>query len=235
MLELRNVTTAYDQIVALKAVSLEVKASEVTCLLGANGAGKSTLINTISGLLKPKSGELSFEGRAITGMRASRIAGLGIVQVPEGRGIFQQMTVHENLLMGAHLRKDSAGVQRDVERHFERFPRLAERRNQKAGVMSGGEQQMLAIARALMAQPRLLLLDEPSMGLAPLMVEDVFRAVREIAAEDVTILLVEQNARLALEISDRAYVLQNGEIALSGSARELMESDTIKDAYLGAA
>lgn len=235
MLELKNVTTAYDQIVALKSVSLAVPDGKVTCLLGANGAGKSTLINTISGLLKPKAGEVLFEGRNIAGTKASKIAGLGIVQVPEGRGIFQQMTVEENLLMGGHLRADSRGVQRDVQRYFERFPRLAERRTQKAGVMSGGEQQMLAIARALMAKPRLLLLDEPSMGLAPIMVQDVFKAIREIASDNVTILLVEQNARLALEISDRAYVLQNGEIAVSGTARELMESDTIKDAYLGAA
>lgn len=233
MLVVNDVVTAYGHIVALKGVSLEVKAGEVVCLLGANGAGKSTLINTVSGILRPRSGRITFEGRDITTTKASRIARLGVTEVPEGRGIFGQMTVHENLLMGAHLRSDS-DVKRDLESMYERFPVLAERRGNRANVMSGGEQQMLALARALMARPKLLLLDEPSMGLAPLMVASVFDTVRQIAASGVTILLVEQNARIALEISDRAYVLENGEMAMSGLARDLMESDLVKEAYLGA-
>jgi branched-chain amino acid transport system ATP-binding protein len=232
MLVVKDVVTAYGQIVALKGVSLEVKAGEVVCLLGANGAGKSTLINTVSGILRPRSGRVTFDGRDITGVKASRIAGMGVVEVPEGRGIFAHMTVHENLLMGAHLRSD-AQVKSDLDSMYRRFPVLEKRRANRAGVMSGGEQQMLALARALMARPKLLLLDEPSMGLAPLMVASVFETVREIAATGMTILLVEQNARLALEISDRAYVLENGEMAMSGVARDLMQSDVVKEAYLG--
>jgi len=235
MLTVENIVTAYDQIVALKGVSIHIQEGEVLCLLGANGAGKSTLINTISGLLRPRSGAVRFEGRDITGMKASRIAGLGIAQVPEGRGIFAHMTVEENLQMGAHLRSDASGIRADMEDSYERFPVLAKRRNQKAGVLSGGEQQMLAIARAMMSKPRLLLLDEPSMGLAPLMVSFVFESISSIAGTGVTILLVEQNARLALEVASRAYVLQNGEIAMEGKSSELMQSDLIKDAYLGVA
>ena len=233
MLSISDVVTAYGQIVALKGISLDVREGEVICLLGANGAGKSTLINTISGILKPRSGSVKFLGAEITGTKASRIAGLGIAQVPEGRGIFAQMSVQENLLMGAHLRADAAGVRADVDAAYARFPVLAERREQLAGVLSGGEQQMLALARALMSRPKLLLLDEPSMGLAPLMVERVFENVKRIAADGVTILLVEQNARMALAIADRAYVLQNGEMAMSGLADELINSETIQDAYLG--
>jgi branched-chain amino acid transport system ATP-binding protein len=233
MLVVEDVVTAYGQIVALKGVSLHVDAGEVVCLLGANGAGKSTLINTVSGILRPRSGRVLFDGRDITGLKTSRVAGMGMTEVPEGRGIFAQMSVQENLLMGAHLRRDRAEVERDVQAMYARFPVLAERRRNKAGVLSGGEQQMLALARALMARPRLLLLDEPSMGLAPLMVNAVFENIRQIAASGMTILLVEQNARLALEISDRAYVLENGEMAMSGPARELMQSDMVKEAYLG--
>ena len=235
MLVVEEVVTAYGQIVALKGVSLEVHEGDVVCLLGANGAGKSTLINTISGILRPRSGRVVFQGENVVGLKASRITGRGIVQVPEGRGIFTQMTVHENLLMGAHLRRDTAGVQSDIDAAYARFPVLAERRAQKAGVLSGGEQQMLALERALLSQPKLLLLDEPSMGLSPIMVEKVFDNIRQIAATGVTILLVEQNARLALEISNRAYVLQNGEMTMSGSASELLQSDLVQDAYLGAA
>ena len=235
MLVVEDVVTAYGQIVALKGVSLEVHEGDVVCLLGANGAGKSTLINTISGILRPRSGRVVFQGENVVGLKASRITGRGIVQVPEGRGIFTQMTVHENLLMGAHLRRDSAGVQSDIDAAYARFTVLAERRAQKAGVLSGGEQQMLALERALLSQPKLLLLDEPSMGLSPIMVEKVFDNIRQIAATGVTILLVEQNARLALEISNRAYVLQNGEMTMSGSASELLQSDLVQDAYLGAA
>ena len=235
MLVVEEVVTAYGQIVALKGVSLEVHEGDVVCLLGANGAGKSTLINTISGILRPRVGRVVFQGENVVDLKASRITGRGIVQVPEGRGIFTQMTVHENLLMGAHLRRDTAKVQSDIEAAYARFPVLAERRTQKAGVLSGVEQQMLALERALLSQPKLLLLDEPSMGLSPIMVEKVFNNIRQIAATGVTILLVEQNAHLALEISNRAYVLQNGEITMSGSASELLQSDLVQDAYLGAA
>jgi branched-chain amino acid transport system ATP-binding protein len=235
MLAVDDVVTAYGQIVALKGASLAVETGEVVCLLGANGAGKSTLINTISGILRPRSGGVRFEGRDLVGLKASQIAGLGIAQVPEGRGIFAHMTVYENLLMGAHLRRDAGAIHADVEAAYARFPVLAKRKFQKAGVLSGGEQQMLALARALMSKPKLLLLDEPSMGLAPIMVEFVFETIREIAATGMTILLVEQNARLALEISNRAYVLQNGEMAMSGPAEELMRSELVQEAYLGAA
>lgn len=235
MLLVEDVVTAYGQIVALKGVSLEVHEGDVVCLLGANGAGKSTLINTISGILRPRSGRVMFQGENIVELKASRITGRGIVQVPEGRGIFTQMTVHENLLMGANLRRDTARVDSDIDAAYARFPVLAERRAQKAGVLSGGEQQMLALERALLSQPKLLLLDEPSMGLSPIMVEKVFANIRQIAATGVTILLVEQNAQLALEISNRAYVLQNGEMTMSGSASDLLQSDLVQDAYLGAA
>jgi len=235
MLAVEDVVTAYGQIVALKGVSLEVNEGDVVCLLGANGAGKTTLISTISGILRPRSGRVRFQGQDVTGLKASRITGMGIVQVPEGRGIFTQMSVHENLLMGAHLRNDAAAVQSEIEAAYARFPVLAERRAQKAGVLSGGEQQMLALERALLSRPKLLLLDEPSMGLSPIMVEKVFDTIRQIAQRGVTILLVEQNARLALEISNRAYVLANGEMAMSGSASELLKSDLVQEAYLGAA
>lgn len=235
MLTVAEVVTAYDQIVALKGVSLTVNVGDVVCLLGANGAGKSTLINTISGILRPRSGHVTFEGKDIIGMKASKIASMGIAQVPEGRGIFTQMTVYENLLMGAHLRKDSTHIHMDVDAAYERFPVLATRRREKAGVLSGGEQQMLSLARALMSQPKLLLLDEPSMGLAPMMVEFVFENIKEIAKTGVTVLLVEQNIKVALQLANRGYVLQNGEIVMSGNASELMSSDLIRDAYLGVA
>ncbi|MDB6000739.1 MAG: transporter related protein [Rhizobacter sp.] len=235
MLVVEDVVTAYGQIVALKGASLKVDAGDVVCLLGANGAGKSTLINTISGILRPRSGRVVFEGRDVVGVKASKIAGLGIAQVPEGRGIFAQMTVYENLLMGAHLRGNSKVVHADVDAAYTRFPVLADRKHQKAGVLSGGEQQMLALARALMSRPKLLLLDEPSMGLAPIMVEFVFETIKQIAASGMTILLVEQNARLALDISNRAYVLQNGEMAMSGPAEELKQSELVQEAYLGTA
>ena len=235
MLIVEDLVTAYGQIVALKGVSLEVNEGDVVCLLGANGAGKSTLINTISGILRPRSGRVLFRGVDLTGIKASRITGQGIVQVPEGRGIFAQMSVHENLLMGAHLRRDTAAVKVEIDAAYARFPVLAERRAHMAGVLSGGEQQMLALERALLSRPKLLLLDEPSMGLSPLMVERVFETIRQIAQRGVTILLVEQNARLALQISNRAYVLANGEMAMSGSAAELLQSDLVQEAYLGAA
>jgi len=234
MLNVEDIVTAYGQIVALKGVSLAIEEGDIVCLLGANGAGKSTLINTISGILRPRSGRVLFNGADITRFPASRVVTQGIIQVPEGRGIFAQMSVFENLLMGAHHRKGAASASTDVAAAYERFPVLAERRNQKAGVLSGGEQQMLALARALMAHPKLLLLDEPSMGLAPIMVDQVFDNIRDIAASGVTILLVEQNARLALEVSNRAYVLQNGEMVTSGSSQDLMQSELVQEAYLGA-
>jgi branched-chain amino acid transport system ATP-binding protein len=234
MLNVKEVVTSYGQIVALKGITLEVHEGDVVCLLGANGAGKTTLINTISGIFRPRSGCVHFKGQNITGLKASKITSLGIVQVPEGRGIFSQMSVHENLLMGAHLRSDVDVVQSEIEAAYARFPVLADRRAQKAGVLSGGEQQMLALERALISRPKLLLLDEPSMGLSPLMVEKVFETIRQIGQRGVTILLVEQNARLALEISNRAYVLSNGEMAMSGSASELLKSDLVQEAYLGA-
>ena len=227
MLAVEDLITAYGQIVALRGVSLEVDEGDVVCLLGANGAGKSTLINTISGILRPRSGRVMFKGESMVGLKASKVAGRGIVQVPEGRGIFTQMTVHENLQMGAHLRSDAGGVQSDIDAAYERFPLLAQRRDQKAGVLSGGEQQMLALARALLSRPKLLLLDEPSMGLSPIMVEKVFENIRQIAATGVTI--------LPLEISNRAYVLQNGEMAMSGPAQDLIQSELVQEAYLGAA
>ena len=235
LLTLRGVNKSFGAVQVLQSVDFDAYAGQVTALVGDNGAGKSTLINTISGILRPRSGRVMFKGESMVGLKASKVAGRGIVQVPEGRGIFTQMTVHENLQMGAHLRSDAGGVQSDIDAAYERFPLLAQRRDQKAGVLSGGEQQMLALARALLSRPKLLLLDEPSMGLSPIMVEKVFENIRQIAATGVTILLVEQNARLALEISNRAYVLQNGEMAMSGPAQDLMQSELVQEAYLGAA
>lgn len=234
MLNVENVVTAYGQIVALKGVSMSIEQGDIVCLLGANGAGKSTLINTISGILRARTGRVMFNDVDITRLAPSKIVSAGIIQVPEGRGIFAQMSVYENLLMGAHHLKGSALTSDDVDAAYKRFPVLAKRRHQKAGVLSGGEQQMLALARALMAHPKLLLLDEPSMGLAPLMVDQVFSQIQTISATGVTILLVEQNARLALEVSNQAYVLQNGELVASGSSQELMQSELVQEAYLGA-
>ncbi len=209
LLSIENLQTNYGAILALKGVSFQVQAGTTVTLIGANGAGKSTTLNTISGLLKPAGGRVVFDGVDITGWRADRVTGAGLVQVPEGREVLVPLTVAENLELGAYTRRDK-GVQADMKRIFERFPRLAERRDQQAGSLSGGEQQMLAIGRALMARPKLLMLDEPSMGLAPVLVRDVFDIIAEIQAEGVTILLVEQNAKKALRAADYAYVLENG-------------------------
>jgi len=217
----------------LKGVSLEINPGEIVTLIGANGAGKSTLLKTISGLLKPKNGEIVFEDEHVSGKVPQLIVKRGISQVPEGRRVFANMSVEENLELGAYLRKDKNGIREDFERVYSLFPRLQERRKQQSGTLSGGEQQMLAMGRALMARPRLLLLDEPSMGLAPLLVKTIFRIIEEINQSGTTILLVEQNANMALSVADRAYVIETGKIVASGTAAEFSQSDQIRNAYLG--
>jgi branched-chain amino acid transport system ATP-binding protein len=232
MLEVKDLQTFYGTIQALKGISLEVEEGEVVTLIGANGAGKSTTLRSISGLTPPREGSIRFEGKEIGETPPQEIVRLGISQSPEGRKVFQRMTVSENLDLGAYLRRDD-DIQSDVDRVYELFPRLQERSSQKAGTMSGGEQQMLAIGRALMAQPKLLLLDEPSMGLAPILVERIYETVVEINKQGTTILLVEQNANFALEVSDRAYVLETGTIALSDDADKLRGNPEVQKAYLG--
>jgi branched-chain amino acid transport system ATP-binding protein len=233
LLALRELQVSYGGIRAVKGIDLEVGAGELVCLIGANGAGKTTTLKAITGLVRPAAGRIVYDGRDIAGHRVHEIARSGLAMVPEGRGVFAQLTIQENLAMGAYARADRAAVQADVERVFALFPRLKERRAQTAGTLSGGEQQMLAMARALMSRPKLLLLDEPSMGLAPLMVERIFEVVRQIAAEGVTLLLVEQNARLALEASHRGYVLDGGLVTISGDARSLLGDPRVREAYLG--
>ena len=233
MLKVENINVYYGAIHALKGISVEVKQGEIVTLIGANGAGKSTILRTISGLLRAKTGDIVFEGNAIGGMAAEEIVRKGISQVPEGRRIFANMTVAENLELGAYIRSDKTGIRKDIDKVFERFPRLGERRTQIAGTLSGGEQQMLAIGRGLMSQPKLMLLDEPSMGLAPLLVKEIFSIIQEINASGTTILLVEQNAHMALSIAHKAYVLETGRITLSGTAKELSESEAVRKAYLG--
>lgn len=233
MLRVTGLETAYGSIVAIKGIDLNVREGEIVSLIGANGAGKTTALRTLSGLLKPRRGQVEFQGQDVTHLRPDRRVALGLIQVPEGRAILGRMTVLENLEMGAYQRRDAAGVRADLDRVLNRFPRLAERRHQLAGTLSGGEQQMLAIGRALMARPRLLLLDEPSMGLAPLVVQEVFRLVQEINRDGVTVLLVEQNARQALKIAHRAYVLETGKIVLSGAAGDLARDPRVVSAYLG--
>jgi branched-chain amino acid transport system ATP-binding protein len=233
MLKIENIDVYYGAIHALKGISVEVQEGEIVTLIGANGAGKSTILRTISGLLKPKAGQVSFEGKNIAGIAAQDIVKLGISQVPEGRRVFANMSVLENLELGAYIRNDKKGIQEDMEKVFVKFPRLSERRSQLAGTLSGGEQQMLAMGRALMSRPRLLLLDEPSMGLAPLLVKEIFSIIKEINASGTTVLLVEQNAHMALSIAHRAYVLETGRITLSGDAKELAASEEIRKAYLG--
>lgn len=233
MLKIDNINVYYGAIHALKGISVEVNEGEIVTLIGANGAGKSTILRTISGLLKPRTGEINFEGSSIAGMAAQDIVKLHISQVPEGRRIFANMTVLENLELGAYIRSDSKGIKEDFDTVFMRFPKLAERRSQLAGTMSGGEQQMLAMGRALMSRPRLLLLDEPSMGLAPLLVKEIFSIIKEINASGTTVLLVEQNAHMALSIAHRAYVLETGRIILAGDAKELAASEDVRKAYLG--
>ncbi|MFC2287447.1 MAG: ABC transporter ATP-binding protein [Selenomonas sp.] len=233
MLKIDNIHVYYGAIHALKGVSLEVHKGEIVTLIGANGAGKSTTLRTVSGLLTPKSGGISFLGENIAGMPAHEIVKHGISQVPEGRRIFAEMSVQENLEMGAFTRKDKAGVEKDFEIVYNRFPRLKERRKQQAGTLSGGEQQMLAMGRALMSRPKLLLLDEPSMGLAPLLIKEIFSIIEDINREGTTVLLVEQNANMALSIAHRAYVMETGRITLQGAAKELAASEDVRKAYLG--
>lgn len=233
MLVVENLVTHYGPVEALKGISLRVEQGEIVTLIGANGAGKSTTLRTISGLVRPTRGSITFEGQNLTAMAPERIVALGIAHVPEGRRVFPLMTVMENLELGAFTRTDPKAVREDMDRVFALFPRLAERRTQTAGTMSGGEQQMLAIGRALMARPRLLLLDEPSMGLAPLIVESIFDIIRQINEEGTTVLLVEQNANMALSVAHRGYVLETGRIVLSDDADRLRENDDVRKAYLG--
>ena len=233
MLTIKNLNVYYGAIHAVKDLNLEVGDGEIVTLIGSNGAGKSTTLHTISGLIKPKTGSILYKGNEIVGIPAHKLVGQGLVQVPEGRHVFAEMTVMENLDMGAYLRKDKDGIARDKEKVFEKFPRLKERISQTAGTLSGGEQQMLAMGRALMSRPQLLLLDEPSMGLAPLLVREIFSIIKEINSEGTTVLLVEQNANRALSIADRAYVLETGRVVLSGTAAELAASEAVQKAYLG--
>lgn len=233
MLTLENVSVSYGAIEALTDINLQVNQGEVVTLIGANGAGKTTTLRTITGLLEPKEGRVMYEGKQISGIPTHKLVPMGIAMSPEGRGVFANLTVRENLEMGAYIRKDKAGISQDLERGFAMFKRLKERETQKAGTLSGGEQQMLAMARALMSRPRLLLLDEPSLGLAPIVVHQIFEAIDNIRAEGTTILLVEQNANAALHHSDRAYVLETGRIVMSGDSRQLAEDPKVKEAYLG--
>ena len=234
MLKLKNIMTYYGNIQALKGVSINVSEGEIITLIGANGAGKTTTLMSISGVVPPRSGEIFFEDKPIHNLPGNEIVAMGLCQVPEGRRIFPYLTVSENLDMGAFLRTDGEGIKKDIEYIFDLFPILAERRNQAGGTLSGGEQQMLAISRALMAKPRLLLLDEPSLGLAPLIVKQIFDIIRKIRSEqNTTIFLVEQNANMALKIADRGYVMENGKITLTDTAADLLANDAVKKAYLG--
>ncbi len=233
LLSLKDVHAAYGRIEALQGISLEVRHGEIVCMLGGNGAGKSTTLKTISGLMHPRSGRIELDGQDVTTVPAHRLVKLGIGQAPEGRRIFGRMTVLENLQMGAYSRRDKAEIQADFQRVFSLFPRLQERRGQAAGTLSGGEQQMLAIGRALMGRPKLLLLDEPSMGLAPVLVEQIFAIIQDINSQGTTILLVEQNAQMALQVASRGYILQTGKIVLADSSGALAANEQVKRAYLG--
>lgn len=233
LLEVKNLQVFYGVIQALSGIDFTVNEGEIVTLIGANGAGKTTVMQSIMGLIPIQHGSVTYDGRDITKMPGHKTVALGMTQVPEGRRIFQELTVYENLLMGAYTRKNKAEIKRDIEATCTRFPRLGERKNQIAGTLSGGEQQMLAMGRAMMCHPRLLMLDEPSMGLSPLLVDEVFDIIKEFRDSGTTILLVEQNANKALDICDRAYVLENGKIVLSGTGAELAASDSVKKAYLG--
>jgi branched-chain amino acid transport system ATP-binding protein len=233
ILEIRELSVHYGAVQALRGVSLKVPKGSIVCLVGANGAGKSTVLKTVSGLKRPTAGEVLFEGRPISGVAPHRLVRMGIVQCPEGRGVFPNLTVDENLDLGAYVRQDRELIRKDLDHVYALFPRLRERHRQSAGTLSGGEQQMLAIGRALMARPQLLLLDEPSLGLAPQVTELIFETVRRINGEGTTILLVEQNAQLALECSGHAYVLETGAILLEGGALEVLKDPRVKEAYLG--
>ncbi|NLU40798.1 MAG: ABC transporter ATP-binding protein [Firmicutes bacterium] len=233
MLRIEDLHVYYGGIHALKGINLTVAQSQIVALIGANGAGKSTTLNSICGIVRVESGTIEFLGKNITNVPSHHIVSMGLSQVPEGRKVFPAMTVNENLLMGAYSRRDRAGVREDLERVFALFPRLKERRNQTAGTLSGGEQQMLAIGRGLMSRPKLLLLDEPSMGLAPLLVQEIFRIIKEINGQGTTILLVEQNANMALSIADYGYVLETGKTVIQGPARDLAQNEDVRAAYLG--
>ena len=233
LLEVKGLEVYYGVIQALKGIDFEVNEGEIVTLIGANGAGKTTTMQSVIGLIPPKAGTVSFEGKDITHLHCHKIVSLGMSQVPEGRRIFQELTVYQNLLMGAYIQKDKKAIKEDIKKIYERFPRLEERKNQIAGTLSGGEQQMLAMGRALMSRPKLLMLDEPSMGLSPLLVDEVFTIIKDLNKEGTTVLLVEQNAGKSLAISDRAYVLENGKIVLSGTGEELLQSEEAKKAYLG--
>ncbi len=233
MLDIKDLHVHYGVIHALKGVNLQVNQGEIVALIGANGAGKTTLLHAISSILKKSKGEIIFEGKSIEKESAKNIVAMGLTQVPEGRRVFSGLTVYENLMMGAFLRKDKEGIQADLKNVYQRFPILEKRSTQDASTLSGGEQQMLAMGRALMARPKILLLDEPSMGLAPILVKEIFRIIQEINQQGTTILLVEQNARMALSICNRAYVMETGNIVLSGSGEELANSEQIQKAYLG--
>lgn len=233
MLEITDLATAYGKIEALKGVSLSAQAGEVTCLLGPNGAGKSTLMLTLSGILKPQRGSVKFEGEELVGKSPAQIVERGMALVPENRLVFPALTVRENLMAGAYKRRDMGGIRNDIEAMFTRFPRLKERTDQLAGTLSGGEQQMLAVARALMSRPRLLLMDEPSVGLAPLVVAEIFSIIRQLHAEGVSIFLVEQNAHMALKVAQHFYLMEQGRVSFSGNPGELADDDVIQRAYLG--
>ena len=233
MLKINNLHVYYGQIHALKGISLEVKSGEIVTLIGGNGAGKTTTLRTISGLLTPKEGEIVYQGKSTENLKAHELVASGLIHVPEGRHVFPQMSVQENLDLGAYTRKDAQNIAEDLEQVFELFPRLKERRSQAAGTLSGGEQQMLAIARALMGRPKLLLLDEPSMGLAPLLVREIFNIITEINKTGVTILLVEQNANMALSVAQRGYVIETGKVVLEGDSASLAANEAVRKAYLG--
>jgi len=233
MLEVKDLEVNYGVIKAIKGISFEVNEGEVISLIGANGAGKTTILHAVSGLLGKAAGSVSFEGQDITKVPAHKIVAMGMAHVPEGRRVFAQLSVYENLKLGAYTRKDKKELEETLNMVYERFPRLKERKNQLAGTLSGGEQQMLAMGRALMSHPKMILMDEPSMGLSPIFVEEIFSIIRDISASGTTVLLVEQNAKKALAIADRAYVLETGNIILSGDAKDLMNDDSVKKAYLG--
>ena len=233
MLEIKDLYVRYGMIEAIKGISFEVRDGEIVTLIGSNGAGKTTTMHAISGLLKPASGSIMLDGVELTKTPNHKIVSMGLAQVPEGRRVFAQQTVEENLLLGAYARKDKDGIQKDLEHVYDLFPRLLERKKQLAGTLSGGEQQMLAMARSLMSRPKILLMDEPSMGLSPLLVKEIFHIIQDINKDGTTILLVEQNAKMALAIADRAYVLETGKISLEGTGEELSASEEVRKAYLG--
>lgn len=233
MLEIKDLQVYYGMIQAIKGVSFEVNQGEVIALIGANGAGKTTILHTITGLLAPKAGSVYFEGKDITKIPAHKIVSMGMAHVPEGRRVFAELTVLQNLKMGAYTRKDKEEIEQTLRNVYDRFPRLEERKNQMAGTLSGGEQQMLAMGRALMSHPKIILMDEPSMGLSPIFVNEIFSIIEQVSKSGTTVLLVEQNAKKALSIADRAYVLETGKIVLDGNANDLLNDDSIKKAYLG--